>query len=67
MEKITPQNLEAEQSVLGSVFVNQGVMKSVIDKLVADDFFHYRHKIIFNAMVVLNRQQHEFEFFKLLN
>ncbi|PAT02448.1 replicative DNA helicase [Candidatus Izimaplasma bacterium ZiA1] len=67
MEKITPQNLEAEQSVLGSVFVNQGVMKSVIDKLVADDFFHYRHKIIFNAMVDLYEENIGIDFTTLTN
>ena len=38
MERITPHNLEAEQSVLGSVFVDQGAMKTLVDKLESDDF-----------------------------
>jgi len=53
MEKIIPQNLEAEQSVLGSVFVDQGTIKTLLDKLDSDDFYQYRHKVIFTAMVEL--------------
>jgi replicative DNA helicase len=53
MEKITPHNVEAEQSVLGSVFVDQGVMKTLVDKLDSEDFYTYRHKVIFTAMVEL--------------
>ena len=33
MEKQTPYSRDAEMSVLGSVFVDQGAMKSIIDKL----------------------------------
>lgn len=50
MEKITPHNVEAEQSVLGSVFVDQGVMRTLVDKLVSEDFYTYRHKVIYTAM-----------------
>ncbi len=53
MEKITPHNVEAEQSVLGSVFVDQGAIKTLVDKLESDDFFTYRHKVIFTAMLEL--------------
>lgn len=50
MEKLEPRNLEAEQAVLGSVFVDQGAIKSLADKLEADDFYSYKHKVIFTAM-----------------
>lgn len=53
MEKQTPHNRDAEMSVLGSVFVDQGAMKSIIDKLDTDDFFILKHKVIYNAMVDL--------------
>ncbi|AIO18019.1 Replicative DNA helicase [Candidatus Izimaplasma bacterium HR1] len=53
MDKITPHNVEAEQSVLGSVFVEQGVMKTLVDKLDSEDFYTYRHKVIYTAMVEL--------------
>jgi replicative DNA helicase len=53
MDKITPHNIEAEQSVLGSVFVDQGTMKTLVDKLDRDDFYKNQHKVIFAAMVEL--------------
>lgn len=56
MERNAPNNIDAEQAVLGSVFINQSVMKSLVDKLVGDDFFTYRHTVIFNAMVDLFKE-----------
>lgn len=67
MEKITPHNLEAEQSVIGSVFVDQGVMKIIVDKLSVDDFFHYRHKVIFTAMQELYEENIEIDYTTLAN
>jgi len=67
MEKITPHNREAEQAVLGSVFVDQTVMKSIIDKLDTDDFHVYRHKVIFNAMVDLYKANVEIDYTTLTN
>lgn len=62
LEKTTPHNLESEQSVLGSVFVDQGVMKTIVDKLSVDDFFHYRHKVIYTAMQELYQDNIEIDY-----
>jgi len=67
MEKITPHNVEAEQSVLGSVFVDQGAMRSLVDKLESDDFYTYRHKVIFTAMVELFQENIEIDYTTLAN
>ena len=67
MEKITPHNREAEQAVLGSVFVEQGAMKSIVDKLDTDDFHIYRHKVIYNAMVDLYKSDVEIDYTTLTN
>lgn len=67
MEKITPHNVEAEQSVLGSVFVDQGAMKTLVDKLESDDFYTYRHKVIFTAMVELFQELIEIDYTTLAN
>ncbi len=67
MEKITPHNREAEQAVLGSVFVDQGAMKSIIDKLDTGDFHVYRHKVIFNAMVDLFQDGIDIDYTTLSN
>lgn len=67
MERITPHNLEAEQSVLGSVFVDQSTMRSIVDKLDAEDFYNYRHKVIYTAMVELFREDVMIDYMTLAN
>jgi len=67
MEKVTPHNREAEQAVLGSVFVDQGAMKSIIDKLDTTDFHIYRHRVIYNAMVDLYKESIEIDYTTLTN
>lgn len=67
MEKITPHNVEAEQSVLGSVFVDQGAMRTLVDKLESDDFYTYRHKVIYTAMVELFQENIEIDYTTLSN
>ncbi len=67
MEKIAPNNMEAEQSVLGSVFVDPGTIKILIDALVKDDFYTYRHKVIFTAMVELFNLGVEIDYTTLTN
>lgn len=67
MDKITPHNIEAEQSVLGSVFVDQGVMKTLVDKLDRDDFYKNQHKVIFAAMVELFKDDVDIDYTTLSN
>jgi len=67
MEKIIPNNMEAEQSVLGSVFVDPGTIKILIDALIKDDFYTYRHKVIFTAMVGLFNDGVEIDYTTLTN
>lgn len=67
MEPITPHNTEAEQAVLGSVFVDQGTIKTLVDKLNSDDFYSYRHKVIFNAMVELFHDDVDIDYTTLAN
>lgn len=50
MEKKIPQNIEAEQAVLGSVFFNQNTMKTIVDKVQEEDFYSPTHQVIYRAM-----------------
>ena len=54
--RILPQNLEAEQSVLGCVLLDQDVAISIIAELRDDDFYSQAHRIIFNAMYELSNK-----------
>ncbi len=48
-----PYSNEAEQAVLGSVFVNADCLGTVVENLKEDEFYLSQHKSIFAAMVSL--------------
>jgi len=51
--KTLPHNDEAEQSVLGAVFIDKDAMNIVSGKLTAKHFYNDLHGIIFDAMLKL--------------
>ncbi len=53
MEKIPPQNIEAEKSLLGSILIDKDAMIKIADSVGADDFYKNAHRDIFETMVEL--------------
>ena len=51
--KIPPQNIEAEQSVLGSILLEPEALSRVLEVMTGDDFYRQGHRTIFNAMLDL--------------
>lgn len=51
--RIPPQNIEAEQSVLGTILLSDNSLTAVLEILESSDFYQDRHKLIFEAMVTL--------------
>ena len=51
--RIPPQNVEAEQSVLGTILLADHSLSSVLELLISEDFYKDNHKLIFEAMIVL--------------
>lgn len=51
--KVLPHDIQAEQSVLGSIFIKPEKMIEVAEYLKPDDFYRPAHKILFKAMVRL--------------
>lgn len=51
--KLPPQNLEAEQAVLGGVLIDNSVLPQVVEILQPQDFYRAGHRRIFEAMVAL--------------
>ncbi len=51
--RLPPQNVEAEQCVLGSILLRQGAMDRVAQLLSPDDFYKPSHQKIFAAMLAL--------------
>ncbi|MCD5384622.1 MAG: replicative DNA helicase [Candidatus Pacebacteria bacterium] len=48
--RIPPQDLEAEQALLGSIMLKSNSMYDIADTIVADAFYASKHRIIFEAM-----------------
>ena len=46
---VPPQNLEAEQAVLGGVFLRNTLFHSLVDVVRSDDFYSPAHRLIFRA------------------
>ncbi len=52
-EKLPPQNIEAEQSVLGCLLIDKNAILKVVDFLQAKDFYKPDHQEIYQAMFEL--------------
>lgn len=51
--KLPPQNMEAEQSVLGSILLKDKIFGTVLEILQPDDFYSPAHRIIYGACIDL--------------
>ncbi|NTW76697.1 MAG: replicative DNA helicase [Syntrophaceae bacterium] len=65
--KIPPQNLEAEQSILGSVLLENSAINSVLEVMSKDDFYSEAHRKIFNVMVELSEKNEPVDIITLSN
>lgn len=56
--KIPPQDIEAEQAVLGSMLTDQDAVIAAIEVLKEDDFYREDNKIIYTALLnIYNRAE----------
>lgn len=53
LDKIPPQNLEAEMAVLGSMLLDEEAISEALEFLDADSFYKQAHKSIFEAIMGL--------------
>lgn len=54
--KVPPQNIEAEQSVLGAILIENSALYKAIEILNANDFYKEAHRRIFLAMIELSEK-----------
>ncbi len=54
--KIMPNNIEAEQSLLGSMMIDDTVSTEILSELEEIDFYYSSHKMIYTAMSDLQRE-----------
>ncbi|HAS53849.1 MAG TPA: replicative DNA helicase [Nitrospiraceae bacterium] len=51
LQKLPPQNIEAEQMVLGAVLIENDSINKIIETLLPDDFYKEAHRRIFAVML----------------
>lgn len=53
-ERVPPQNIEAEQAVLGAMLIKKEAIVEVQEILQPDDFYREAHRIVYEAMLELS-------------
>ena len=54
--KLPPQNIDAEQAVLGTILANGENLYKVIETLKPEDFYREAHRLIYQVMLDLNEK-----------
>lgn len=53
-DRLPPQNIEAEQAVLGAIFLEPSSLTTASELLIPEDFYRAAHQKIFHVMLKLN-------------
>ncbi|MGB8346568.1 MAG: replicative DNA helicase, partial [Ktedonobacteraceae bacterium] len=65
MEKLLPQNIEAECGVLGSLLIDPEALDRVVGFLRPDDFYRDAHRTIYEAILALSTRSEPADFLTL--
>jgi replicative DNA helicase len=65
--KLPPQNIEAEQSVLGGILIENEAINKVMEILTVDDFYRDAHQRIFNSLIDLLERDEPADLITLTN
>lgn len=65
--KRPPYSLEAEQSILGGLLLDNKAWDKIQNKLCVDDFYRAEHKILFHSIADLAKRDKPFDVVTLLN
>ena len=65
--KLPPQHIEAEQSVLGGVLIENEAINRVMEILDVDDFYRDAHRKIYNALINLSERDEPADLITLTN
>lgn len=59
--RIPPQSIEAEQNVIGAMFIRAEALDEVADLIQPEDFYRQNHQQIFRAILELKEKQQPFD------
>ena len=65
--KLPPQNIEAEESILGGILIENEAINRVTEILDPDDFYRDAHRKIFNALINLSERDEPADLITLTN
>jgi replicative DNA helicase len=67
MDRLPPQNVEAEQSVLGSLLIDPDAIIKVGSFLKPEDFYRESHQIVYQAILTLHDRRQPADFVTLVD
>jgi len=59
--RVPPHSIQAEQSVLGGLMLDNAAWDQVADKLIEQDFYRREHQLIFRAIAALVERSQPFD------
>ena len=65
--KIPPQNIEAEQSILGGILIENEAINKVMEILTPNDFYRDAHRKIFSTLIDLSERDEPADLITLTN
>ncbi len=67
LQKLPPQNLDAEQAVLGAILIENDAINKVVDILSPDDFYKEAHRRVYSAMIEMSEAREPIDLVTLTN
>lgn len=67
LEKIPPQSLEAEQSLLGCLLIDKDAIIKIVDHILPEDFYKDAHRLVYEAIQGLYNSQEPIDVITLAN
>ena len=65
--RVPPQNIEAEQSVLGALLIVKRAAGPVAERQRPEDFYRQAHQVIYSAMLLLYGKNEPIDMVTLIN
>ena len=66
-DRVPPQNIEAEQSVIGAMLIDKNAVSVVTEKLMPEDFYRQAHQVIYSAMLTLHSKNEPIDMITLID
>ena len=66
-DRVPPQNIEAEQSVIGAMLIDKNAVSLVTEKLMPEDFYRQAHQVIYSAILTRHSKNEPIDMITLIN